>query len=357
MSTPTIPDRMRGIRCHGFGGQHQFHDDLPVPKPATGEVLVRVDASGICAADRAMWTGTAPWGLSFPFVPGHEFTGTVVALGTGAQERHELMIGDRTVAELNITYGNDFFRQRGLYHLTDTMDVLGATLDGGWAEYMLYPTDALIHKVPDALSSDAACYVEPLANAIHGVQRANIQFDDVVVIAGAGPIGMGMVQSAKLKTPRKLILVNPGAAKRETGLRLGADMAFAPDDPLLDQAIGDLTHGRGCDVFLEASGQNASFQRGLELVRKAGTIVVFGVYKEPALIDLNVFGEFKELNILGGHLAPFTYGTALNLMSRGLIDGDASITHRFALEDFNTALDKKPDQNELQIKVVFDPSV
>jgi 2-desacetyl-2-hydroxyethyl bacteriochlorophyllide A dehydrogenase len=352
-----LPDRMRGIRCHGFGGQHQFHDDLPVPKPAKNEVLVRVDAAGICAADRAMWTGTAPWGLSFPFVPGHEFTGTVVALGAGAGDRHQLQIGDRTVAELNITYGNDFFRQRGLYHLTDTMDVLGATLDGGWAEYMIYPADALIHKVPDGLSSDAACYVEPLANAIHGVQRANIQFNDVVIVAGAGPIGMGMVQAARLKTPRKLILINPGEAKRKAGLRMGADLAFAPDDPQLDQVIGDLTDGRGCDVFLEASGQNASFQRGLDLIRKAGTIVVFGVYKEPASIDLNVFGEFKELNIFGGHLAPFTYSMALDLMARGLIDGDTSVTHRFALEDFEKALDQKPDQGELQIKVIFDPTM
>ena len=352
-----IPTLMRGIKCHGFGGQHQFHDDLPVPLPAAGEVLVRVDAAGICAADRAMWTGNAPWDLSFPFIPGHEFTGTVVALGDGAGERHGVQIGERTVAELNVTYGNDFFRQRGLYHLTDTMDVLGATLDGGWAEYMIYPTNALIHKVPDALSSDVACYVEPLANAIHGVQRANIQFDDVVIVAGAGPIGMGMVQAAKLKTPRKLILVNPGAAKREAALRLGADMAFAPDDPNLAMAINDLTGGRGCDVYLEASGQNASFQLGLDHIRKAGTIVVFGVYKEPALIDLNVFGEFKELNILGGHLAPFTYATALDLMARGLIDGDRSVTHRFALEDFEMALNKTPSKGELQIKVVFDPTI
>jgi L-iditol 2-dehydrogenase len=346
---------MRGIQCHGFGRKHRFHVDVPVPVPVPGEVLVRVEASGICAADRAMWNDTAPWGLSFPFVPGHEFTGTVVALGDGAGDLHGLKLGDRTVAELNISYGNDFFRQRGLYHLTDTMDVLGATLDGGWAEYMLYPREAVIHRVPDTVSSDAACYVEPLANAIHGVQRASIQFDDVVVVAGAGPIGMGMLQAAKLKTPRQLILVNPGAAKRDAGLKLGADLAFAPDDPKLEQAISDLTNGRGCDVFLEASGQASAFQMGLDLIRKAGRLVVFGVYKDKAVVDLNVFGEFKELNILGGHLAPFTYATALDLMARGLIDGDVCVTHSFALEDFQEALDRHPADGELQIKVVFKP--
>ncbi len=346
---------MRGIRCHGFGRQHRFHTDLPVPQPGPGEALVKVDASGICAADRAMWKGNAPWGLSFPFIPGHEFTGTVAALGDGAAERHGVALGDRTVAELNVTHGNDFFRQRGLYHLTDTMDVMGATLDGGWAEYMIYPANAVVYKVPASLSHAAACYVEPLANAIHGVQRANIQFDDVVVVAGAGPIGMGMIQAAQLKTPRKLILVNPGRAKRDAALKLGADMAFAPDDPALEEAIMDLTDGRGCDVYLEASGQTAAFQRGLDLIRKAGKIVVFGVYKDRASIDLNIFGEFKELNIRGGHLAPFTYPIALDLMARGLIDGDACVTHKYTLEDFEDALDRKPAQDELQIKVIFEP--
>lgn len=347
-------ETMKAVRCHGFGGQHRL-ETVPVPTPGPGEVLVRVDGSGICAADRAMWDATGPWTLTFPFTPGHEFTGTVVALGEGAAERHGVAIGARTVAELNITYGNDFFRQRGLYHLSDTMDVIGATLDGGWAEYMIYPRGAVVHHVPDALSTRAACYTEPLANAIHGVQRANIQFDDVVVVSGAGPIGMGMVQAARLKTPRKLILVNPGEAKRTLALTLGADLAFHPDDPELRTAINDLTGGRGADVFLEASGQTSAFLLGMDLLRKAGRLVVFGVYKDKASVDLNVFGEFKELNIMGGHLAPFTYGTALDLMARGLIDGDACVTHVVSLDAFEQAITRKPEPGEVQIKVMLDP--
>lgn len=348
---------MKAVRCFGFGRQHRLVNDMAVPRPGPGELLVRVDASGICAADRAMWDASGPWQLNFPFTPGHEFTGTVVELGEGAGEKHGVKTGDRAIAELNVTYGNDFFRQRGLYHLTDTMDVIGATRDGGWAEYMIYPADALVHKIPDNLSDKAACYTEPLANAIHGVQRANIQFDDVVVVSGAGPIGMGMLQAAKLKTPRKLILVNPGEAKRNLGLKLGADLAFHPDDPQLRTAIADLTNGRGADVFLEASGQTSAFQTGLELVRKRGTIVVFGVYKKKAEVDLNIFGEFKELNILGGHLAPFTYGVALDLMSRGLIDGDACVTHVYPLEAFEEALDRTQQPGEVQVKIILDPKL
>ncbi|WP_036235674.1 alcohol dehydrogenase catalytic domain-containing protein [Martelella sp. AD-3] len=348
---------MKAVRCHGFGHRHRLETGIAVPKPKPGEVLVRVDASGICAADRAMWDGTGPWSLPFPFTPGHEFTGTVVELGEGAGERHDLSVGDRAVAELNITYGNDFFRQRGLYHLADRMDVIGATLDGGWAEYMIYPADAVIHKVPENLSNAAACFTEPLANAIHGVERADIGFEDVVVVSGAGPIGMGMLQAARLKTPRKLILVNPGAAKRRLAERLGADMAFHPDDPELKTALADLTDGRGADVFLEASGQTQAFTLGLELLRKAGRLVVFGVYKKPVAVDLNIFGEFKELDIRGGHLAPFTYRTALDLMSRGLVDGDACVTHRYPLDRFEEALERRPEPDEVQIKIILDPQM
>lgn len=347
---------MRAVLCRGFGRQHQLEKHHPVPTVGDGEVLVRVDASGVCAADRAMYEDRAPWDLAFPFVPGHEYTGTVVELGPGADELHGLAVGDRAIAELNVTHGNDFYCRRGLYHLSDSMDVLGATIDGGWAEYMRYPAGATIHRVPTGLSDLAACYTEPLANAIHGVQRAAIGFADLVVVGGAGAIGMGMVQAARLKTPRHIILVNPGQAKRELGLRLGADLAFHPEDPALTEAVMDLTDGRGCDVYLEASGKTSSFQLGLDLLRKAGTLIVFGVYAEPAAVDLNVFGEFKELNVLGGHLAPFTYATALDLMDRGLIDGDACVTHTFPLDEFERALERRPAEDEAQVKVVLTPN-
>lgn len=326
-----------------------------MPRPKLGELLVKVDMSGICAADRAMYDASGPWQLNFPFIPGHEFTGTIVEAGEEALERHAVNIGDRAIAELNITYGNDYYRQRGLYHMTDSMDVLGATLNGAWAEYMIYPANAVVHKVPENVSDKAACFVEPLANAIHGIERANIQFQDLVVVSGAGPIGIGMLQAAKLKTPRKLILVNPGQRKRELGLKLGADLAFHPDDPELPVAVSDLTDGRGADVFLEASGRTEAFQNGLNLIRKRGTIVVFGVYKEKAKVDLNIFGEFKELNILGGHLAPFTYSTAIDLLSRGLIDGDTCVTHIYPLAEFEAAINRLPKPDELQIKIALDP--
>jgi L-iditol 2-dehydrogenase len=348
---------MKAIVCHGFGKQHRFEQAVPIPKVGPGEALVKVDAAGICAADRAMYFGTGPWQLTFPFIPGHEFTGQVVELGEGAATRHGVQAGDRTVAELNVTHGNDFFTQRGLYHLTDTMDVIGATLNGGWAEYMKYPANAVVHKIPENLSAKAAVYVEPLANALRGVERANIQFGDVVVVAGAGPIGMGMLQAARLKTPKALILLDISAPKRELALTLGADYAFSPTKPDYQEALDDLTQGRGFDVFLEASGSTESFELALETARKAATIVVFGVYKKKASVDLNLISEFKELNILGGHLAPFTYPKAIDLMARGLINGDAMITDVFALEEITKALELPDSDIKPRIKVIFDPTL
>ncbi|MEO1056476.1 MAG: alcohol dehydrogenase catalytic domain-containing protein [Actinomycetota bacterium] len=346
---------MRAVICHGYGRQHRFDPAVPIPAIGPGEVLVRVDAAGVCAADRMMYAGTAPWDIEFPFIPGHEFTGTVVDLGEGAAELHELSLGDRTVAELDVTTGEDYYTRRGLYHLTNRMKVFGSSLDGAWAEYLRYPAQAVVHRVPDTVSTAAACYTEPLANAIHGVERATIEFSHVVVVSGGGAIGMGMLQAARLKTPRQLILIDPNQAKRELGRTLGADSSFHPDDPDLRTAVLDLTDGRGCDVYLEAAGATASFQVGLELIRKRGTLVVFGVYAEPATVDLNTFGEFKELDVRGGHLAPFTYAIALDLMSRGLIDGDACVTHEYPLEEFIDALEPAAGDGPPRVKAVLRP--
>lgn len=351
-----VGSTMSAVVCHGYGHQHRLDPAVPLPAVGAGEVLVRVDAAGVCAADRMMYFGTAPWKIEFPFIPGHEFAATVVELGADAGARHGVSVGDRTVAELDVTTGEDYFTRHGLYHLTNRMKVFGSSLDGAWAQYLLYPAQAVVHRVPDGVSTAAACYTEPLANAIHGVERADIQFSDVVVIGGGGAIGMGMVQAARLKTPRHLILVNPGEAKREIGRRLGADLSFHPDDPELRTAVLDLTDGRGCDVYLEASGAVSSFQLGLDLARKRATIVVFGVYSEPTTVDLNLFGEFKELDIRGGHLAPFTYSTALDLMQRGLIDGDACVTHQYALDDFVAALDPVPADQGPRIKAILRPN-
>jgi threonine dehydrogenase-like Zn-dependent dehydrogenase len=107
----------------------------------------------------------------------------------------------------------------------------------------------------------------------------------------------------------------------------------------------------------EARSSTSAFTLGLSLIRKVGRLVVFGVYKEPAQVDLNIFDEFKELNILGGHLAPFTYATALDLMPRGLIDGAACVTQTYGLAEFEAALDRTPAPGELQIKVLLDPQI
>jgi len=348
---------MKAVVCYGFGKQHKFEQAVPIPEVGPGEVLIKVDASGICAADRSMYFNTAPWQLPFPFIPGHEFTGAVIELGEGAGELHGLTVGDRTVAELNITHGNDYYTQRGMYHLTDTMDVIGATLNGGWAEYMKYPANAIVHKIPEGMSMKAAVYVEPLANAIHGVERGNIQFGDVVVVAGGGPIGMGMLQAAKLKTPKALIMLDTAEAKRKLGLELGADYAFDPTKDEYKEAVRDLTNGRGFDVYYEASGATSSFELALATARKAATIVVFGVYKKKAEIDLNIFGEFKELNIFGGHLAPFTYPKAIDMMAKGLINGDAVVTHLYPLEKFAEAIELEDKPGEPRVKVAFDPAL
>ena len=196
-----------------------------------GEVLVRVLGAGICAGDAKCFSG-APlfWGDDYrqgycqpPITPGHEFVGEVVALGEGAAEKYGLALGDHAISEQIVPCWECRFCHRGQYWMCDRKhDVYGfrQRTPGAMAEYMLFPADAINHKVPKTLTTRQAVYIEPLACAIHAVQRGNIELGDTVVVAGCGPLGLGMVATAHLKHPGLLIALDPHPNRLEGGAPL-----------------------------------------------------------------------------------------------------------------------------------------
>jgi 2-desacetyl-2-hydroxyethyl bacteriochlorophyllide A dehydrogenase len=326
-------------------------ESIEVPRLAAGDVLISIEAAGICAADRKIYSGDHPWQLPDLYVPGHEYVGRVTALGPDDHENSGLELGDRITAEIIVPCRSCWFCHRGIYHLCDNPGICV----GAWAEYLRVPSGAIVHRIPNDLSPEVAALVEPLACSIHGVQLARIGFSDAVVIAGMGAIGMGMLQAARLKSPQLLIGLDVDDGLLDLAMQLGADHVFNPSRDDLGTAIRDLTEGRGCDVYIEVSGSTRSIRTGFELVRKAGRVVIFGVYGQPATLDLNVISEFKELEIIGGHLSPNTYPLAIRYLSEGLIDGEAMATHVFPLSDFAQAIEAKAKSDVPSIKTILLP--
>ena len=358
-----LPKTMLSIVCYNPADYRL--EEIPVPKAGPGEVLVRVLGSGICASDIKCFSG-APlfWGDEFrsgycqpPITPGHEFVGEVVALGDGAAEKYGLALGDRAISEQIVPCWECRFCKRGQYWMCDGKhDVYGfrQRTPGSMAEYMRFPADAINHKIPADLSVRQAVYIEPLSCSIHAVQRAEIEFGDTVVVAGCGPLGLGMVAAARLKNPGCLIALDLQPKRLSVAAKAGADLTLNPHEVDVVAEIKKLTGGYGCDVYIEATGHVEGVMQGLQMIRRLGTFVEFSVFTQPVNIDWTIIGDTKELNIHGSHLGPYCYPLAIEMMRKGQVPAEDIVTHAFPLEQYGEALQLVLEAKE-SIKVMLEP--
>ncbi len=339
---------MKAIVCRG--AEDYRTEEHPTPVAEAGEVVVRVLAVGICASDLKCYQG-APlfWGdehgvgyCQAPIVPGHEFVGEVVALGAGAEvaENGTLSIGDHVVSEQIVPCGECRYCRRGQYWMCAVHDIYGfrTRTPGGMAEYMKFPTRSLNFIVPKELPATHAAFVEPLACSIHAVDRGEIGLNDTVVIAGCGPLGLGMVAAARLKNPACLVALDMNDHRLEIARKCGADVVINPGKLDAVDEVAKLTDGYGCDVYIEATGYPAAIEQGLRMIRKLGTFVEFSVMREPATIDWTIIGDSKELNIHGAHLSPYCYPTAIRMLKNGLLPMDEIVTHTMPLDRLNDGM-------------------
>ncbi|MEZ4663905.1 MAG: zinc-binding dehydrogenase [Caldilineaceae bacterium] len=176
-------------------------------------------------------------------------------------------------------------------------------------------------------------------HSIHAVQRGEIELDDVVVIAGAGPLGLGMMAAARMKSPRLLIALDMSDARLELAKASGADLGLNPGKVDVVDEVRKLTDGYGCDVYIEATGHPAAVEQGLHMIRKLGTFVEFSVMREPVTVDWTIIGDTKELNIHGSHLGPYCYPIAMEMLAKGLLPMEQIITHTMPLASFQQGID------------------
>ena len=342
-----LPRSMECVICHG---PHDYqHDEKPVPTVGQGEVLLKVHSAGLCASDVACWKGAfgywpgdgMPGFVQPPVVPGHEFVGTVVGLGEGAADKHGLALGETAISEQITPCWDCRFCNRGQYWMCHNTEIYGFRqhCHGAMAEYMVFPANAINHKVPDTVNIDHAVFIEPLACAIHAVDRAAITEGDTVVVAGCGPIGLGMIAAARQCNPGLLIATDLHPQRLQLARDCGADLTLNPGEIDVIDEVRSLTEGYGCDVFLEASGHPSAVNQGLRMIRKLGTFVVFGVFKEQVTTEWSIIGDRKELDVLGAHLGPYCYPRAMDMLAADALPMDRIITHRLPFSEIDAALE------------------
>ncbi len=350
---------MRAVVAHGPGDFRL--EDVARPARQRGAVL-EIEAAGVCAADRMIWRGDGPWELAFPFTPGHEILGRVVWIDDRSAGHWRVGVGDRVTAEVMVPCRRCRLCRAGRRNLCRFGTHLGSGLPGAFAEQMALPPEAVVHEVPPDLDTTAAVLVEPAACAVHALRRAEITRDDVVAIAGIGSIGAAALGTAAGRA-RRLVAVVTSPARAELARALGADEAVdvsagpgrdeLPDGllPGVD-ALVELTGGHGPDVFVDCSGSPEAVELGLAALVPGGRLVLYGVYRRRAGIDLNLVAEHKELDVRGGHLAPGAFPEALELLQAGTIDAERIVTHRHGLDDVHAAVGEVPAGDRLKAILV-----
>lgn len=357
----STPKTMKALVAFGRD-DYRFVSDYPAPECGPDDIIIKVEGCGICAGDLKCKHGAAMfWGdgvqpswVKPPFIPGHEFLGRVVEIGENV-EGYEL--GDRITADQIVPCGKCRFCKDGHYWMCQPHDMYGYQYynNGGMAEYVKYKKTSVISRVPDDMPLNQALLIEPFGCSKHAVDRANITNEDVVVIAGAGTLGLGMITYARLKNPKKLIVLDMADNRLAKAKEFGADLIWNPGKKDVCKEILDITEGYGCDVYIEATGNPASVIQGLTMIRKLGRFVEFSVFGKETTVDWSIIGDRKELDIRGAHLSPYAYEFIIEGMVEGKIKTNGVVTKTFKLEDWQEAFEAATGKNgDLKVAFVFD---
>jgi len=359
----SVPSTMRAVICHG--PEDYRLEEVAVPRPGPGEALVKVEAVGICASDLKCYRGAAKfWGddnrpawVEKQVIPGHEFVGSVVHLDDTAAQRWNVAVGDRVVSEQIVPCWECRYCSRGQYWMCARHDIYGfkRRTPGAMAAYMIFPAEALVYPISKSLPAAHAAFTEPLACSLHAVERAGITFDDVVVVAGCGPIGLGIIAGASAKSPLYVIALDRDPARLALATRCGATRTvnITQVDPVA--LVRKLTGGYGADVYLEATGHPAAVGQGLNLLRKLGTFVEYGVFGSDVTVDWSIISDDKELDVRGAHLGPRCWPAAIRMLESGALPMEGICTHQLPLSRFQEGLDLVADGSQ-SIKVSLIPS-
>jgi len=353
-----LPKTMKALVAYG-PMDYRLEKDFPVPLCGPDDVIIKTEGCGICASDLKCRHGAVMyWGddtqhawVEPPFIPGHEFVGVAVCVGENVKG---IAVGDRLAADQIVPCGECRFCRTGKYWMCQVHRIFGffESLNGGMAEYVRLPKGSVLSKVPKDMPLEQALLIEPYGCSKHCVDRAQIGCDDVVVISGAGPLGLGMITYARMKNPAILIVLDMMDTRLEKAKEFGADLVMNPGKEDVIQKVQDLTEGYGCDIYIEATGHPSSVIQGMSMIRKLGRFVEFSVFGAPVTLDWSVIGDKKELDILGSHLSPYTYPFVIKNIYSGSLKTAGVVSSIYRIENWQEAFDKATGRDG-DIKVAF----
>jgi (R,R)-butanediol dehydrogenase/meso-butanediol dehydrogenase/diacetyl reductase/L-iditol 2-dehydrogenase len=331
------------------------YTEVPDPQITGGrDILVRVRAVSICGSDVHGFDGSTGRRKP-PIIMGHEAAGDVAAVG-GDVTRFK--IGDRITFDSTIYCGSCFYCQHGQPNLCDNRTVLGVSCDeyrrhGAFAEYVVVP-EHICCALPGALSYEEAAMTEPAGVAAHAFRITPVGLDETVAIAGAGLIGLLLLDVLRASTAGRILALDTDPARRETALARGADAVFDPADKDLDKKIRELVPSRGIDRVFEAVGATAPIQTALSIVRKGGSVTLIGNVSPKIELPLQSVVS-RQISLFGSCAIAGEYPLVLDLMARKKIDAASLISKKAPLSEGQIWFDKLYHREDKLLKVVLIP--
>lgn len=288
--------------------------DLPIPKPGVGEILLKVSACGICGTDCHILAGEVPLAKP-PVVLGHEICGTVAELGKGVSS---LKVGDNICVDPVIGCGVCVSCKQGMTNLCDAPTIIGYKLPGGFEEYTLVP-ESHAYRIDSSVGIEGGVLSETLACVLHGYDRLNLKAGSSAMILGAGCVGLLWTELLRKSPITTLIQTDVIDFRVNLAEELGAELVLNPKKEDLKKAVLNALPG-GVDYLIDATGEAAPIQEALPLVRKGGTVMLFGVCPSDQTLAIQPFEMFnRELTVLGSKMPPATLERASRLIESGLI--------------------------------------
>lgn len=329
--------------------------DIPIPEINDDEILLKMKSTAICGTDMRILTGAKTRGVRYPSTIGHEICGIVDKIGKNVVG---YKIGDHVAVANVIPCHNCEMCLTGHENACLNRKAIGYEFDGGFEEYLRIPKICIdsqnVIKLPDSISFEEGSLIEPLACCVHGQKNAGVKMDDIVLIEGAGPIGLFHLILAKIAGARKVIISEPNEFRREKARELNADIIINPIDENLEEIIKKETNGYGCDVVILCIGVPTIVNQAFKLAKRNGTVMLFAGF--PEKVECNISPNlihYSEIKVTGSSAyTRIDYHEAANLVNTGQINIKPLITHRYPIEKFQAAYELVKSGKGLKVCIV-----
>jgi L-iditol 2-dehydrogenase len=330
----------------------------PVPEPRCGdnEIRARVDACAVCGTDLKTYLHGNPR-IKAPKIMGHEFTAIVETVGDNVKDLHG---GQRIVMATSISCGTCSYCSRGLNNLCLSLSPMGFSYDGGMAEYVTIPAQALknghVVTVPEGVKAEHAALAEPVSCAVNACGNCNIKTGDTVLVTGAGPMGIINACVARHLGVGKIIIAETNPIRLDQARGFGFDLLIDPSAQDLREAVLDFTDGIGTDVVIVAAPAKEPQEQALDLVRKQGTVCLFAsLPASDSMLSLDSRKiHYDEIHVVGSSdSTPAHVASAVEMISNGRIPAEKIATHILGLDDIFAAFDMM--QSGKALRVVLRP--